>query len=68
MNSKWTSLVAVVLTVAVSLTSHSFAQEVSLEDVAAGRAAIVDLTWPLNDRNGYWSGDGYKPSAARLPD
>lgn len=37
------------------------AQSITLEDVAAGRADIVDLTWPLNEKNGYWPGGGYKP-------
>ena len=35
----------------------------TLSDVAAGKARIVDLTWPLNDRNGYWPGEGYRPFA-----
>jgi hypothetical protein len=40
-------------------------QSTSLEDVAAGRADIVDLTWPLNAKNGYWPGEGYKPFELR---
>ena len=34
---------------------------VSLADVAAGRAKIVDLTWALNEKNAYWPGGNYKP-------
>jgi kynurenine formamidase len=33
----------------------------SFEDVAAGRAAIVDLTYSLNAKNPYWPGPGYTP-------
>jgi kynurenine formamidase len=40
-------------------------QSVSFEDVAAGRAEIIDLTWPLNAKNGYWPGGGYKPFELR---
>lgn len=34
---------------------------ITLADVAEGRAEIVDLTWPLNEENGYWPGEGYTP-------
>jgi kynurenine formamidase len=34
---------------------------VTFEDVAAGRAAIVDLTYSLNAKNPYWPGPGYTP-------
>jgi kynurenine formamidase len=40
-------------------------QSVSFDDVAAGRAEIIDLTWPLNEKNGYWPGEGYKPFELR---
>ncbi len=33
----------------------------SLADVAAGRAQIVDLTYPLNDRSPFWPGENYRP-------
>lgn len=36
-------------------------ESISFPDVAAGRAAVVDLTWPLNEKNGYWPGEGYTP-------
>ena len=34
---------------------------VSLADVAAGKATIVDLTHVLNEKNAYWPGTGYEP-------
>lgn len=33
----------------------------TLGDVAAGKARIVDLTWPINERNPYWPGTDYEP-------
>jgi kynurenine formamidase len=33
----------------------------TLEDVASGRARIVDLTYPLNERTNFWPGDDYEP-------
>lgn len=33
----------------------------TLDDLASGRVAIVDLTWPLNEKNAYWPGENYKP-------
>jgi kynurenine formamidase len=33
----------------------------TLEDVASGKARLIDLTYPLNDRNPYWPGPGYTP-------
>ena len=33
----------------------------TLEDVAAGKAVIVDLTYALNAKNPYWPGPGYTP-------
>ncbi len=35
--------------------------QVSLADVAAGKATIVDLTHVLNEKNAYWPGTGYEP-------
>ena len=62
MKCKWTLPVSLGLAILIFVTRSSYAQEnVSLQDVAAGRAEIVDLTWPLNDKNGFWPGDGYKP-------
>jgi kynurenine formamidase len=34
---------------------------VTLEDVAAGRARIIDLTYPLNAENAFWPGENYSP-------
>jgi len=50
------------------LTMVANAQETpspTLADAAAGRAKIVDLTWPLNERNPYWPGGDYQPFAMR---
>jgi kynurenine formamidase len=33
----------------------------TLDDLAAGKLAIVDLAWPLSDKSAYWPGDNYKP-------
>lgn len=33
----------------------------SFESLAAGRARVVDLAWPLNAKSAYWPGDNYKP-------
>lgn len=32
-----------------------------LEALAAGKARMVDLAWPLNSKSVYWPGDNYKP-------
>lgn len=62
MNGNSTSLIlAAFLAVTAATPQTGLAQAVSFDDVAAGRAEIVDLTWPLNNKNGYWPGDGYKP-------
>jgi len=37
------------------------APSLSLADVAAGRATLVDLTYPLNAKNAYWPGENYTP-------
>lgn len=34
---------------------------ITLNDVAAGRARIIDLTHVLNEKNAYWPGPGYEP-------
>lgn len=39
--------------------------ELTLADVAAGRATIIDLTWTLNEKNPYWPGGGYQPFALK---
>ena len=36
-------------------------QDITLADVAAGKARIVDLTHVLNAKNAYWPGPGYEP-------
>jgi len=33
----------------------------TLDDLVSGKLAIVDLSWPLSDKNAYWPGDNYKP-------
>jgi kynurenine formamidase len=33
----------------------------TLDALAAGKARIFDLAWPLNSKNAYWPGDNYKP-------
>ena len=37
------------------------AQDITLEDVVAGRAEMIDLTYPLNSKNAFWPGENYKP-------
>jgi kynurenine formamidase len=39
----------------------SGAQDITLADVAAGKARIIDLTHALNEKNAYWPGPGYEP-------
>ncbi len=34
---------------------------ITLAEVAAGRAKLIDLTYPLNAKNAYWPGDNYSP-------
>jgi kynurenine formamidase len=41
------------------------APAVTLADLAAGRAKIVDLTHALNEKNPYWPGDKYEPFRLR---
>lgn len=36
-------------------------ESLSLADVAAGRATIVDLAYPLNEHSAYWPGENYEP-------
>ena len=60
-----------VLGVLAWLASHQFgiraaekamaATPPTLEDVAAGKAVIVDLTYALNAKNPHWPGPGYTP-------
>ncbi len=33
----------------------------TLDDLAAGRLTVVDLSWPLSAKNVYWPGESYKP-------
>lgn len=35
--------------------------KVTLDDVIAGRARTIDLTYPLNSANAFWPGENYKP-------
>ncbi len=37
------------------------ADEITLADVAAGRAEIVDLAYPLDEKANFWPGDDYEP-------
>ena len=50
------------LTVAQDVAATS---KISLADVAAGRARILDLTYVLNEKNAYWPGPGYEPFRLR---
>lgn len=34
---------------------------ISLAEVSAGRARIIDLSYPLNSKNAFWPGDNYQP-------
>ncbi|MEE9201335.1 MAG: cyclase family protein [Candidatus Brocadiales bacterium] len=45
------------------LWPHSFADNERglLESVIEGRARVIDLTYPLNDKNPYWPGPRYRP-------
>lgn len=42
-------------------TRASRGQNITLADVAAGKARILDLTHVLNEKNAYWPGPGYEP-------
>jgi len=33
----------------------------TLDQLAAGKLPIVDLTWPLNAQSAYWPGENYRP-------
>jgi kynurenine formamidase len=37
----------------------------SLADLVAGKLNVVDLTWPINDKNPYWPGENYEPFKLR---
>lgn len=37
----------------------------TLDDLAAGRLPIVDLSWPLNADSAFWPGEGYEPFKLR---
>lgn len=47
----------------LSRSSHAdeLVSPLTLADVAAGKAQIVDLAHPLNSRNAFWPGDNYRP-------
>lgn len=54
----------------LTLSSYAHADEpafeqLTLADVAAGRATIVDLAHPLNERSQFWPGDDYQPFTLR---
>ena len=52
----------------VSVGSRCEAQDagvVTLAEIAAGRVRLVDLTWPLNEKNPYWPGGDYQPFALK---
>lgn len=42
-------------------TRPSRSQDITLANVAAGKARILDLTHVLNKKNAYWPGPGYEP-------
>jgi kynurenine formamidase len=51
-----------ILAVALKGPAMGFAAEpLTLDDVLAGRAEIVDLTYPLNRQSAYWPGENYTP-------
>ena len=66
-NGNWWAVCVLSAVVTSSLTSQAaVAQDdtsgsVTLADLAAGNAKIVDLTWTLNEKNPYWPGGDYKP-------
>lgn len=37
------------------------APTITLSDIVAGRAKLIDLTYPLNSKNAFWPGDNYSP-------
>lgn len=68
----WVSLVACVAVSSGNFCRITEAQDktakdlktipaITLNDVAAGRARIIDLTHALNEKNAYWPGPGYEP-------
>jgi kynurenine formamidase len=73
MNLNWWRLVALCMTPLVigfcddasaqdaTRIKASGAQDITLADVAAGKARIIDLTHALNEKNAYWPGPGYEP-------
>jgi kynurenine formamidase len=49
------------LSLQMAMAQDDASGNVTLADVAAGKATIVDLTWTLNEKNPYWPGGSYKP-------
>ncbi len=45
---------------AVPAAAHP-AAAVTVEDIAAGKARMIDLTYPLNSQNAFWPGENYRP-------
>jgi kynurenine formamidase len=45
----------------VALADVAAPAPLTLDDVASGKARIVDLGWPLNAENAFWPGDNYRP-------
>lgn len=56
-------LVVLLATLSTALASAQQAPQpaISLEQISAGQAKIVDLTWSLNDKGPYWPGENYQP-------
>ncbi len=55
-------LAYLIITILIS-SCHSYTaiSSTSLEDVANGNCAIIDLTYPLNESNAYWPASSYAP-------
>ena len=60
MNRTSTALTALILSWSIT-TTRADQPGITLTDIVAGRAKLVDLTYPLNSKNAYWPGDNYSP-------
>ncbi len=72
MKRRFADLVVVAAALLIGLCAYPQAEAdrpaapaVTLDDLAAGRAKIIDLTHALNDKNPYWPGDKYEPFRLR---
>ena len=65
LDSRWLALFLLIAACSSVDAQDDVSGSVTLADLAAGKAKIVDLTWTLNEKNPFWPGGGYEPFALK---